>query len=105
MIDFRTLIDRLHMGKNPLGSCLFADEFRFRTARIEIVEMSADGTELRFKDVLRVLALHVTGPKSLPFDLQMDREEALARYAQMAVISHATSLYGQHRSSPVWSYA
>jgi len=67
------LVELLHRLRNPLGSCLFADEFKFRLARIELLAVCPhygylEGAELDFNQTLLVLALHVTGPQALPLE-------------------------------------
>ena len=35
----RELLENLHSAHNPLGSCVLADEFKFRTVRVELVQV------------------------------------------------------------------
>ena len=100
--QFRVLVDLLHRLKNPLGSALFADEYKFRIARIELLVACPhfgylEGAELDFNQTLVILALNVTGPHALPLEERLEGEEKLTEYAQMAVTSRLTLLYNQKR--------
>ena len=35
----RELLENLHSAHNPLGSCVLANEFKFRTVRVELVQV------------------------------------------------------------------
>ena len=100
--QLRILVELLHRLKNPLGSCMFADEYKFRMARVELISLcphygTIQGSELEFNHTLRTLALHVTGPHALPLDLRLRREEALGVFAQIAVTSRLTLVYNEKR--------
>jgi hypothetical protein len=100
--QMRILVDLLHRLKNPLGSSMFADEYKFRITRVELVHKCPhyailEGAELGFNQTLLTLALHVVGPHALPLDLRLKREQELTMFAQMAVTSRATQLYNQKR--------
>ena len=100
--QLRVLVELLHRLRNPLGSCVFADEYKFRLARIELLAVCPhygylEGAELDFNQTLLTLALHVTGPEALPLEERLRREEMLTYYAQQAVTSKMTLIYNQKR--------
>eukprot|EP00960_Hanusia_phi_P058182 763800-Hanusia_phi.AAC.1 len=80
----RALVEILHRMNNPLGSCLFCDEFKMRVARLELMEDAEPGREMSFRKTLRVLSLHVTGPKALPYRQMLIQEEKIARLTQVS---------------------
>ena len=89
----RELLEKLHASNNPLGSCVLANEFKFRTVRVELVQGKVDGCELVFDEVLHVLGLHVVGTQGLPYPEVLVRQEKLTYYAQLAAVSKMTALY------------
>ena len=100
--QLRVLVDLLHRFKNPLGSAMFADEFKYRLTRVELIYNCphygmVEGSELEFNQTMLTLALHVTGPHALPLDLRLQREESLTMFAQWAVTSKVALVYNQKR--------
>ena len=90
---FRELIQKLHADNNPLGSCVLANEIKYRSVRIELMQNKDEGDELAFSDVVATLSLHVVGAHGLPYAEMIKRQEKLAYYAQLAAVSRMTALY------------
>ena len=100
--QLRVLVDLLHRFKNPMGSAMFADEFKYRLTRVELIYNCphygmVEGSELEFNQTMLTLALNVTGPYALPLDLRLQREERLTMFAQWAVTSKVALVYNQKR--------
>lgn len=90
---FRELVERLHADNNPLGSCVLANEIKFRTVRIELVQGRPEGQELDFLETVATLAIHVVGAHGLPYAEMVKRQEKIAYFTQLAAVSRVTSLY------------
>lgn len=102
--QLRVLVELLHRLKNPLGSCLFADEYKYRLARVELIHNCPhfallEGRELDFNQTLLTLALHVAGPHALPLEKRLKREQHLTLLSQMAVTSRFVQLFNQTRQT------